>query len=68
MGKHNILFSQSIKDVWLEKPLQGCYKLNTKETAKGNLGPAACSTVVRDSNGKWVVACSRGIGHYKLCS
>ena len=42
---------------------QGCYKLNTNGLANGNHGPATYSAIVGDSNGKWVVACNRELGH-----
>ena len=63
MGKHKKSTQKSIKEVQWDKPPQDCFKLNTDGAAKGNPKPAACSTVVRDSEGNWIVACSRGLGY-----
>ena len=62
MGISKTPLPQSVKEVGWEKPPIGWYKLNTDGAARGNPGPAGCSAVVRDNEGKWVVACSRGFG------
>ena len=47
-------FKQSLRVIFL---------LNTNGIAKGNPGFATCSTVVKVSEDKWVVACSRRLGY-----
>ena len=61
MDKCKIPSSHSIKEIQWEKPLQGFYKLNTNKIAKGDLNFASCSAIVKDSDDKLVVACSKGL-------
>ena len=43
-------------------PLIGFFKLNTNDSAKGNLGLVATGGLIRDHNGSWITSFTKSIG------